>query len=1273
MDINLYIHSIEIEFPTNKRYVNANEEQEEKKEEVKEEEEKEEEREGKGKGDEEESIVYCLHIKVEDNVDEQNRQGKNVKFYETPWYMSIKKDNSEICMMSYEMNISYAFNLLEKYESLILYVLRKNLKNDKIEYVHRNELDIKDKKYYDNTNCIHFENDVIKGKIKLYLKNGIIYNHLLNKIKSDDFLNDAFLKKEQVPKMQLNENDENMIIRKENIEEEERYQNDFLQDKMIINDFKDLTKERRTLYWVYLDDNNNEQGPFNSYAILHWVMNEYFEDNTLIRLHDKKRFYKLYQVIEYIEKNVLLITQNGKVQYGEQLGLISEDGLHGNMNQKNERHLFNEAQKKNTENLENAQNERNFQSKGTIINDYVKNENDSENYFENVNGKEDKKRRSERDNQLVHAHESIDRICDGGNKNYDDKLGIKKNVSDKKDSKKEEQQNIDNRNHDFSKNTKNSKKKNQVKKLKKEIKKIKEEMIKLKEKSYREKCIIYDSMGKESYCSMSNGNRGVDQEEKKKYFNHSSIDIIENKLFCNTRNNICINGKENSSDDKHVKENLRKNDYYYNDEDGTNNKGNILRSYNEERRNSANNCTRTYDKENIQKVLNDINKEFKIKENFEKKKCIDIAMSSINQAQKCLLNIKKKKMTSYLNRIINLSFHDQAIYIRNDQTEFIDSTYMDKKKKKKKKKMEKREKGASCNCTKCIHNSGKGRSSYPFPNCIDPDSYILSSRGEQIDKRMYLMSNKGLFRDVLGVMPKKQKERDYIRVINCSSKFLGNNEKNKKKGKKVEDVKDVKEVKEQAKTTTTLCFNIRNNSSEFIYTYKVSHDMLMRRIIYLQYNVKKWLRKKRKRKKLCNACSHNYRNFTDKTQNGISSEKGVDEGEQDKKSKTKDALNTKRHTIAREYSLNSKNGIMYEERINILERKNGHKNEGKTSPKFSLLHNREKSKDVKFHSLTNIPYIFKKINDMNKYNEDKLTKKFRKKNFDDVFDNSLIHKYEYGKNDIPLKREDVEMIKELYGINCNEINTEHSHVNIKKKYNVYDPLHDVLIKYKKDENENIMNDNTADHKKNEPYVINLNKYNYLKLVDKNDIKDKKDIFLKIVNNLKFDNILNEKKKNCKLQINFKNNSIMPMENILHRIKEKSINRGNMVGGSRDSICAGISSSRHYNNINNNNSSSNNNNSSSNNNNSSRNNNSSNNNNSSSNNNNSNNHESHKDRINCKLTQIKLQNKDTFFCEIPDKNEEKLINYSSRKDHTNCFLLPNLKDNYLKKCYKEYVR
>lgn len=128
------------------------------------------------------------------------------------------------------------------------------MKTDKVEYIHRHELNIKDKNYYDKNNCIYFENNTIKGKIKLYLKNGIIYNHLLNKIKSDEYYKDIILKKEMQDKNEGELKDENCS---ENfMEKPSQDDNDFSRNKNITNDFNEILNARKTLYWVYLDDDN---------------------------------------------------------------------------------------------------------------------------------------------------------------------------------------------------------------------------------------------------------------------------------------------------------------------------------------------------------------------------------------------------------------------------------------------------------------------------------------------------------------------------------------------------------------------------------------------------------------------------------------------------------------------------------------------------------------------------------------------------------------------------------------------------------------------------------------------------------------------------------------------------------------------------------------------------------------------------------------------------------------------------------------------------------
>ncbi|SCQ16763.1 conserved Plasmodium protein, unknown function [Plasmodium ovale] len=1103
MDINLYVHSIEIEFQERERLRNSDE------------------------GKHEENIVYCLHIKVEDNLHEKDKEMKNEKFYETPWYMCIKNENSEMCMMSYEMNISYAFNLLENNERLILYVLRKNLENDKIEYIHRNDLNIKNKKCYDNDNCINFENDKVKGKIKLYLKNGIIYNHLLNKIKSDEFLKDVILKKETQCRTSMLSDEITNNIHLEKLVQVKNSDSYLSQNRCMGKDFNELLNTRRMLYWVYLDDDNNEQGPFNSKTIFNWIVNDYFEDNTLIRLHDKKKFYKLYEVIEYIEKNVLLNVQKEELFYNE-LGIV--------LNEKRE--FYHGDNKTKEQNIVNT------------IWEAKQGECPIGNIEEEKNGDLTK------DNVHNNIYKHLSKSCIAKDTSH---LMKKKKIACYENRNEKMTPNIYVINEGETKNCKNGKKKNEVKKLKKEIKKIKEEMVKLKETNCKEKCVTcyqYPAEG-EFHFGISSKDRDSGKGEKMLF--RRTVDVVKKELLHDRAHSLLLCGREDDINEMRGKEFFLSKDFHDDQRDGSGgpNGAQELGSKGEphkegqpfEKGASCGNSFYNSEAQDVPEVGNPMIGQCKGKEQHEKKKCIEIAMSSINQAQECLLNIKKKKMTSYLNRIINLSIRDQAIYISNDETELVHGEYRNLQKCF--------GKNYAHNCFDHLDNTRLNTS----PVMANRNGFPLRNEKENMDTTVFITREEAFDKDILANTSRKQSKKDMLEVVNKKFKLCENahmkNYTNNRERRKVTGMKK-KKKKGKSEQITTLCFNIPENSSKVIYNYNMNYKHLLKQVIFIQQCVKKWI-EKRKIWKVPPEQYHsygsnvhklkmfNYANLSGSYTEKDDANREVEDEEKGGKKKRSRTFTVKRHNWSGEYFSNGREKDVYEPHACNMEDKNGRVN-GRNS---LGLKNEKKEKDVPLHNMRNAEYIFKKMNYVNnKYKEYEMEKKYNKKENFDKFDNFPFEKYAYEKNQISQKREDIEMIKQIYDIKSNEINVEHDQVLINKNNNVYD----VLRRYKHNGKKNDRNNNCDNLQKREQLTIDfLRKYSQLKHVEKKKIIDKKDIFLKLVNNLKFDNILNESKKNCTLKINSKNNSLLSPLNSCNNYTEKYIQTSNVSNGIINSI------------------------------------------------------------------------------------------------------------------------
>ncbi|GAW83329.1 hypothetical protein, conserved [Plasmodium gonderi] len=1158
MDINLYIHSIEVELLD--KEINMID-----------------------KEKEEENVVYCLHIKVENGSrnDDSNcdssrpfsdtwRGFKNELisglFYETPWYMCIKKEKSEVCMMCYEVNISQAFNMLENDEGLTLYVLRKELSKDKVQYLHRNQLNMKNKRLYDKNNCIDFETDNIKGKIKVYLKNGIVYNNILKEIKSDNFVKDAHFEKLTSNGFSTRSNEK---IVDDKFGECTKEQNRLLQDKSITNDFNELLNSRKVLYWVYVDDNNKEQGPFSSNTIFTWIINEYFEDETLIRLHDKHKYYKLYEVIGYIEKNVLLNSYNDELLYdqtGDKTQIM---------------HQHNDKESIKVQKIDEADSYPIVQhiEMDKIWCQGLGNQNGIKNYFKKEN------------EQILDIGEEYSEECKKKNSEkiscaYENKMDTK-DITFDVGTKSEEYSNVVNATICNKKmSNKNVKKKNQVKRLKKEIKRIKDEMVKLKENACSSRYLVFDDAEMERYPGLPDNPEATveavtsdeeeEEKEKKKKKKTSkcaskgtakrtsestaeeeNVFISKNDLQHGVSNNIIGKTIQNES----VQENIKRHKYSCVHKKGRNNSHyndkNIVARFDK----SCGNCpntTSSSETDIIEKIISDINEEFRIKENYQKQRCIEIAMSSINQAQKCLLNIKKKRMTSYLNRIINLSIHDQAIYISNDVSKLVNTG----KKNLRKYNPTYDTSTYYRSCTECpICDIGKSEI---------PSESVLRSVNQITNKKSYLSESRKFGEDVLAEISRKKK-MDYSLVINkghvkTSENDKSGNEKRDlermiKKGTGIDKGRRISDMRSEKEQATILCFNLQKNT-EVVFKYYLSYDKFLNCVIFIQYNVRKWLRKRKKHRRVANKSYYHVCNSGKLTHlcemngRGIHNNNGEIEEEEEeteearegkKKSKTgrtkyKSVLVN--HIFSRDSYLNNEKKDISELYDNVLKQQTRNESKGMKIPFncTTVLRNLEDGeKGFSLQNCRNGDYIFKKNDGMNRCEEDGLMKRCKEKGLFKEFSNLFNKKFEYEKDEKGVKREDIEMIKEMSNIKSHDINIKQDDPRLNKQ-TVHEHLCNVLSKYKSFSEENRTYENLNDLKRNDKFTLNLNKYNsFLKSIEKKDITNKRDTLLKIVNSVKFENILNEKKKSYKTQKDFKHGSIMSMSNSFLNHKQNITN------------------------------------------------------------------------------------------------------------------------------------
>eukprot|EP00366_Plasmodium_knowlesi_P004519 XP_002262017.1 hypothetical protein, conserved in Plasmodium species [Plasmodium knowlesi strain H] len=1125
MDINLYIHSVEVELCTEDTAFRENKQ-------------------------EEENVVYCLHIKVEsgDARGESSNRGCNGSanlsgtwtnaqpsgdvsgrpygaqrslkneipnglFYETPWYMCVKKEQNEICLMSYEVNISHAFNMLER-DGLILYVLRKDLNKDKVDYLHRSELNMKNKRLYDKNYCILFENDKLKGKIKVHLKNGIIYNHTLSEIKTGNYLKDVH---EQIflPSEFSTELDQTEMENKINHDQKE--QSGLSQDKNIINEFNDLLNARRILYWVYIDDNGKEQGPFNSNTIFTWIINEYFEDDTLIRLHDKDKYYKMCEVISYIEKNVLLNSGSHEL-LGDNLTNNIEGTLSQGVNTKLEDSKGSQTEK------------HKFFIQGGVttpdgMDDYVIRR--SEIYFP----------------EGEYVGQYMEKKSQKLNDKHNNEVSEKKSTSDihskREDFTKGANATIHNTAHD----NKNGKKKNQVKRLKREIKRIKDEMVKLKESAYSGRHVVCEDIEVEARHGWSSGcgaekalnltSNGASKQDSCTTPTESYVSTNNNATH--ERTNI---GSPQENDKSHTypcEENAGKSTVQNNGQSVTT--GHIKASVNYA------NDSFSSEADMIEKIISDINEEFRIKEYHQKQRCMEIAMSSISQAQECLLNIKKKRMTSYLNRIINLSIHDEAIYIGEDNHEMVpmERRHLRKKGTNKVTFGGIRSVAYDCSCEIC-------------PACATPRKTIFKGNSfgsiEQVaDKKGYLHTRGKFSNGELESSPRKQKKVEYSLVINKGSlksvervKLM--NEEGRAQGRAEEwenkrehrrpQGRSCKEVsKEQS---TTLCLNHKNNA-EVVYNYYVSYDEFLKCIILIQRRVRMWLNRRRRRSSRWSKNQYDVYNAEElghwcSARNSVLSdnygEKEEDPGEntsQIKKEKYKaDVIN---RVLENCHSLNNEKKEINELYVTFLEQEMRNKMEGrKKSILSSLLQCADgKKDDIPVNSPANSDFLFNKKNQMNNYEENERRRGCDEMGLPNRVDKLDVDIFESEENS--LRTEEKEMAKGTYGVKSDNISFQQDEVTSCKR-NVHELLCNMLSKYKNASEENGTSGKLRSLLPNEDFTRNLKKYNsFLKSIEKKNISAKRDTLLSVVNNLKFDNILDEKKKRCQVQKGLKNSSPIP--------------------------------------------------------------------------------------------------------------------------------------------------
>ncbi|KOB85018.1 hypothetical protein PFDG_00422 [Plasmodium falciparum Dd2] len=1308
MDINLYIHSIEIEFITNNKRIYNNEEED----------------------NEDDNIVYCLNIKVEDHLEDNNSKEN---FYETPWYMCVKMGDKEVCMMSYEMNITHIFNLLENNEILTLYILRKNLKNDKIEVLHRNELHIKDKKYYDSENSISFDNDNIKGKIKLYLKNAIVYNHLLKKIQSEEFLKNDFSWKSEINNIKnmnkqilfddikisddiktsddikisdnikisddiktsddikisddIKTSDE--IKTSDNIKSNDPIQssdhiqsndhiksndpiqssdhiqsndhiksndpiqssdhiqsNDHIksndnnllsQNKYISTILDNLLNTKRTLYWVYIDDDNKEQGPFNSYTIFNWVSNEYFEDNTLIRLHDQKEYFKLYQVIEYIEKNVLL--------YGEYDALFNETEkecennyfLNNNKNDDGMNNICKRDVLQEINKISNVQNININELKDTTNwKHIIYNEKETKGIENNL--------KDENKTKNIYIHN----IKDDQNNNiyYEPIILNKDHIIENKLIEKEKKYLTFNNSH-FNKIEKNGKQKNEVKMLKKEIKKIKKEMIKLKE-TYNKDIYntTYDSMDKVLYSD------NISKEQNN--LENTNDDIKSNQYKNNVtdnKNNACTNlkdmdtmkGKTNKNNIDNIKlnsdimekdedVNCKTDDQYAREKNEENTKNLLIQNDTEKMLTDTSlkdstkllsNVMRNDKEKNIH-ILSDVTYE----EDNKKKKFIETAMSSINEAQKCILKIRKKKMTTFLNKIMSTPIHTKTTHWSYENLQLHGKKYSsfnlknDEKKNiiyKNENSFDRSEANISYIHDKIKTSTTKNNSNNYHSNCsyYDFHSSLEISEEEKIERNQKIEDNKWdiIYQDL------PNKTTNNIQIY----------------------IQDKTHTKKQR-----IKVHINNlvNNTKIIYIYNTTLEWFLKCIALIQHNIRKWLVKRKilrihnikKKNKIKNksytissghsSSNNNYNTNDLPNDNNIkdnyikynpSSAENYEKTdfelednklyyEQEEQKKIKESVNKIKKLLSMQNKLkhngnynnfsNTNNNYIYNSNMFPREQqqnyKNGIKNKNNgihnfVSPcnnKLKTFNNDlnmevETKKNEKREDL-NVEY---KENNIYEYNEEKEYEKKEKekqekddkknKIYEQLFKMRYINTYQDQNGTIPIKRHNIATAdkNKLLNNNNNNNNTikRGDQLYLKKKQNLnimHDRLNEIFNRYENqnygpydmrtnknngDSNNNNNNNNNnndniiTDHNnydyphKKEETIKNDNQYsNKTNNIQKEDFSfNRKDILLNIVNNFKFDNILIEKKKNCKLQINTEKNSIYSVQEFLNKIKEKA--------------------------------------------------------------------------------------------------------------------------------------
>ncbi|ETW47812.1 hypothetical protein PFMALIP_04211 [Plasmodium falciparum MaliPS096_E11] len=1159
MDINLYIHSIEIEFITNNKRIYNNEEED----------------------NEDDNIVYCLNIKVEDHLEDNNSKEN---FYETPWYMCVKMGDKEVCMMSYEMNITHIFNLLENNEILTLYILRKNLKNDKIEVLHRNELHIKDKKYYDSENSISFDNDNIKGKIKLYLKNAIVYNHLLKKIHDHIQSNDH-----------IKSNDNNLLS----------------QNKYISTILDNLLNTKRTLYWVYIDDDNKEQGPFNSYTIFNWVSNEYFEDNTLIRLHDQKEYFKLYQVIEYIEKNVLL--------YGEYDALFNETEkecennyfLNNNKNDDGMNNICKRDVLQEINKISNVQNININELKDTTNwKHIIYNEKETKGIENNL--------KDENKTKNIYIHN----IKDDQNNNiyYEPIILNKDHIIENKLIEKEKKYLTFNNSH-FNKIEKNGKQKNEVKMLKKEIKKIKKEMIKLKE-TYNKDIYntTYDSMDKVLYSD------NISKEQNN--LENTNDDIKSNQYKNNVtdnKNNACTNlkdmdtmkGKTNKNNIDNIKlnsdimekdedVNCKTDDQYAREKNEENTKNLLIQNDTEKMLTDTSlkdstkllsNVMRNDKEKNIH-ILSDVTYE----EDNKKKKFIETAITPIHT---------KTTHWSYEN----LQLHGKkysSFNLKNDEKKNI--IY------KNENSFDRSEANISYIHDKIKTSTTKNNSNNYHSNCsyYDFHSSLEISEEEKIERNQKIEDNKWdiIYQDL------PNKTTNNIQIY----------------------IQDKTHTKKQR-----IKVHINNlvNNTKIIYIYNTTLEWFLKCIALIQHNIRKWLVKRKilrihnikKKNKIKNksytissghsSSNNNYNTNDLPNDNNIkdnyikynpSSAENYEKTdfelednklyyEQEEQKKIKESVNKIKKLLSMQNKLkhngnynnfsNTNNNYIYNSNMFPREQqqnyKNGIKNKNNgihnfVSPcnnKLKTFNNDlnmevETKKNEKREDL-NVEY---KENNIYEYNEEKEYEKKEKekqekddkknKIYEQLFKMRYINTYQDQNGTIPIKRHNIATADKNKLLNNNNNNNNNTikrgdQLYLKKKQNLnimHDRLNEIFNRYENqnygpydmrtnknngDSNNNNNNNNNnndniiTDHNnydyphKKEETIKNDNQYsNKTNNIQKEDFSfNRKDILLNIVNNFKFDNILIEKKKNCKLQINTEKNSIYSVQEFLNKIKEKA--------------------------------------------------------------------------------------------------------------------------------------